>query len=138
MDLVEAFCRNLAGVVGTASILVTVFVQKLGRDKFIEYITNYDNYGVLVGVGGAFLFMFAYYSPKDVWSGPASHVYRPAFWAEACWRLRGWPRALAGERCSEPDRPLKANARSRTKWLVSLALPRNGCSARAPLCYWPS
>ena len=47
---------------------MTVFVQKLGRDKFIEYITNYDNYGLLVGVGGAFLFMFAYYSPKDAWS----------------------------------------------------------------------
>jgi len=68
VDLVEAFCRNLVGVVGGAAMLVTVFMKHFGRDKFIEYITNYDNYGLLVGVGGVFLFMFAYYSPKDVWS----------------------------------------------------------------------
>ena len=68
MNFVEAFCRNLAGVVGTAFLLVTVFMKHFGRDQFIKYITNYDNYGLLVGVGGVFLFMFAYYSPTDVWS----------------------------------------------------------------------
>jgi hypothetical protein len=68
VDLVEAFCRTSAGVVGTAFILVTAIMKHFGRDKFIEYMTNYDNYGLLGGVGGAILFMFAYYTPKDVWS----------------------------------------------------------------------
>jgi hypothetical protein len=49
------------------------------------------------------------------------------------------PRALERERC--PDQiahPRPTRGPLRTKWLVSLAQPRGGCSARAPLCYWPS
>ena len=51
-------------------------------------------------------------------------MYRSAFWAEPCWRLRGWPRALEGETCSDQiAHPRPTRGPRRTKWIVSLAQP---------------
>ena len=68
MNFVEALWRNFAGVVGIVFLLGAACVRRFGWDKFIEDITHYDNYGFLAAVGGAFLFGFAWYSPKDFWS----------------------------------------------------------------------
>ena len=58
-----------------------------------------------------------------------------SWWAEPCWRLRAWPRALEGERSSDRiAHPRPTRGPLRTKWLASLAESGCGHSGRVPLC----